>query len=188
MSLRRGAALFLVMTCVGTSCGGGGKQHQAAATSTPAGPTTMASADVSGQAGASSGAPTTAPTGAAATGPSGSIGATTTAKPTIPVTVTVDKACTHPGDTQGITVRTVPKADIIFDAVYDNTTDESIGKLSKGGSGHGTPDANGVFRTTWVLGPKVPAGPAVVKVGASYGSIGKASAPFVVKNAGVKCC
>jgi hypothetical protein len=76
---------------------------------------------------------------------------------------------------------------VIFDTIYNNTTDESITKYSKGGSGKGTTDANGVFRATWTLGPTVPTGSAVVKVGAWYRYLGKASASFVVKPVGTRC-
>jgi hypothetical protein len=158
--------LLSTAACGGGGDGGGGKGDKAssAAASSAASTTTAPDGATSSNAASTDGTtrPTAKPSrsGGAATsttvGASAGSATTTTAPP--PITGTPDKACAHPGDTQGLTVRGGnPKTPVIYDTVYSNKTNDLTSQYGTG-SGNGKTGDDGVFHTTWELKPNVPPG------------------------------
>jgi hypothetical protein len=170
-------SVVATLTILIGACGGsdGGKKEVSAVSAAPASagaspavsPTTTAS-PTRGTAKSSARASATAPVEAitpSTTLPNGHVAAMPAS-----FTVSVDKPCTHAEDTQGFTVHGgMPGQLLIYDTAYADGTDDYTSHYGTG-SGHDKFDANGDFRTTFVLAGKVPPGTAYLSVGSAQGS------------------
>ena len=177
-------ALWAVL--IGPGCGGKSSARLASATSTTASTASDGGATSTTTAKAQRSTTTTA---------KAQRSTTTTAGPSDPppyttnpaVKATTDKACVHPTETQGLTVRGSPDGDTVYDTVYSDNTDELNGQYGTG-FGKGRNDANGVFHDTWVVSPKAPPGPAYINVATVYeGEIVMVRPEFVIKPLGQPC-
>lgn len=82
----------------------------------------------------------------------------------LPLTVTLNKSCAHPGDTMIAKATTVPHATMAFVASYAKRTTPDYTWVPEDAN------ASGSFTWTWILRPDVPKGAAQLKVVAGLSS------------------
>jgi hypothetical protein len=95
----------------------------------------------------------------------------------LPLTVTLNKTCAHPGDTMIAKATTVPHATMAFVASYAKRTTPDYTWVPDDAN------ASGSFTWTWILRPDVPKGAAQLKVVAGLASENRGATdtkPFVV--------
>lgn len=104
--------------------------------------------------------------------------------PPAPLPSSVDHTCVAPGGSQGLTVRTRPRRDVLFDTEYSDKSSRAVRSSYTEGFGRGTADASGVFRAAWHVPATAPAGRATVHY-AHDGGISEVH--FSVADAGGVC-
>jgi hypothetical protein len=85
---------------------------------------------------------------------------------TLPVEATLSPLCVRPGGTMSIVVQTRPKYAVAYNAEYAGTQGGAPPPYGAGygGNDKGYPNPDGVYRSSWVVSPQAPAGPARVDV------------------------
>jgi hypothetical protein len=113
--------------------------------------------------------------------------APTTTTPQPPITVRFSSSCARAGTPQTITIRTTPKAGVVYHAVYADGNN-AMSKPYYGGNKGGNADDHGTWSDTWTIGAGAPAGPVTVHVGAITSTAKRfTSATFSVADATGKC-
>lgn len=107
---------------------------------------------------------------------------------TLEMTVTLEDSCVRPGDSQRITIHTLPAAGVAFDTEY---ADGKSGLMEghHGGNFGGFTDPEGNWSYTWVIAATAPAGKALVLVLGSHdeGGMGEEYVWFTVADALGQC-
>jgi hypothetical protein len=85
---------------------------------------------------------------------------------TLPVEARVTPVCVLPGGTMNLFVQTRPKYAVAYNAVYAGTKGGGPPPYGYGygGNDKGYANPDGVYRSSWVVSPQAPAGPARVDV------------------------
>lgn len=193
-SLLTGAVVVLAVAS--GACGGGATHRTGTAAGGSRATTTTAKPDAlpaSASATGSGGKTTTtvkSSKGAASSAISTTAGSSTAEKPFTPTPITgeADKACIHPGDLQGLTVRGADSArPVIYDTVYSDRSDDFSAHYGTG-SGDGVAGPDGTFHTTFTVTPRAPDGDTYITFAATvHGHISRNFATFKIVRAGAPC-
>jgi hypothetical protein len=109
---------------------------------------------------------------------------------TVPVDAVITPACVRRGGVATITVRTVSRAAVAYDAVYAGTKGGAPPPYGSGygGNDKGFADVRGNWSNTWVVAPNAPVGPARADVVVTDGrEFGYDDPPFAVAGPSGTC-
>jgi hypothetical protein len=109
---------------------------------------------------------------------------------TLPVEASVTPVCVRPGGTVNLFVQTRPKYAVAYHAVYAGTKGGAPPPYGHGygGNDKGYANPDGVYRSSWVVSPQAPVGPARVDVIVADGeSWGYDNPDFAVAGPNGKC-
>jgi hypothetical protein len=169
---RRVARIVLVFALAVAAAGCSGKTAPGASGTPSPGPSSpdVAAAIRSALAVAQSPAPTLSsgakPTGSAAVANPSPSPPDFPWESTLPVEATVTPVCVLPGGTMSLVVQTRPKYAVAYNAEYAGTKGGGSPPYGYGygGNDKGYANPDGVYRSSWVVSPQAPVGPARVDV------------------------